>query len=95
VRPRGVIRGLILAWACCTAAPAAGFAGRDSTHAAFAKAQGIGLAPTAELLEVEGNAAAGALLGLLTPEFRGLYRERAIEDGRSRFRGNRTLFPAN
>jgi hypothetical protein len=90
VRLRGVIRGLILAWGCCTAAPAADFAGPDSTDAAFAKARGIGLVPTAKFFNAEVHAPAGVRMGLLTAGFHDLCRGRAIEKGQSGLRGDPT-----
>ena len=60
------------------------FAGRRTTHGAFAAERGIRLAPTVIVFDGAGREAAEPLVGLLTPELYGLYLERALQSGLAR-----------
>ena len=67
-----------------SARPLKDFAGASTTHDAFARRNGITLAPTIKIYDGEGHEAAEPLVGLLTPDLFGAYLEHALEKGHAR-----------
>ncbi len=55
------------------------FAGRPTTHAAFAESFGVKLTPVVKLLDANGKELAPALIGYSTPDFYGAYLEQNID----------------
>ncbi len=55
------------------------FAGRNTTHAAFAQSYGVKLTPVVKLLDANGKELAPALIGYSSPDFYGAYLEQTIE----------------
>lgn len=55
------------------------FAGRQTTHAAFAAASGVTLTPVIKLLDANGKELVPALVGYSSPDFYGAYLEQTIE----------------
>jgi thioredoxin-related protein len=60
------------------------FSGRVSSHGAFARAQGVRVAPVVVFWNEDGREIAGALRGMLLPDFYSAYLESAIELAESR-----------
>lgn len=67
--------------------PVRDFNGRDSTHAAFAQAQGARLTPNIKFYDAAGRELVPGLLGLTTRDFFGGYLEQAIADALAKLRG--------
>lgn len=55
------------------------FAGRSTTHAAFAESYGVKLTPVVKLLDADGDELVPALVGYSSPDFYGAYLEQNIE----------------
>jgi thioredoxin-related protein len=66
--------------------PLRDFAGRASTHAAFAKARGVGMTPTLEVVDAQGVRLAEPLVGVGIADFYPALLERLIDDGQARLR---------
>lgn len=61
--------------------PLVNFDGSQTTHGAFAAAHKVFMVPTVKVLDLQGNDAAEAIVGLLTPDFYYGYLEDAINEG--------------
>jgi thioredoxin-related protein len=55
------------------------FAGRSTTHAAFAESYGVKLTPVVKLLDANGKELVPALIGYSSPDFYGAYLEQSID----------------
>lgn len=62
------------------------FAGKPTTHRAFARSLGVRRVPTLIVFDSEGKPVAQPITGLLTDDFYRLYIEQAIEAGLARMR---------
>ena len=62
------------------------FAGKPTTHQAFARSLGVRRVPTLIVFDGEGKPVAQPIIGLLTDDFYRLYIEQAIEAGLARMR---------
>ena len=56
------------------------FAGQPTTHGQFAKRYKIKLTPTIQLFDAAGHELTEPLIGLTTPDFYGVYLERAVDE---------------
>lgn len=70
-------------------APLTDFAGRRSTHRAFARAQGVQVAPTVHVFLPTGERAAEPVVGLTLIDFYGAYVDRAIDAALAKARSAR------
>lgn len=62
------------------------FAGKPTTHRAFARSLGVRRVPTLIVFDGEGKPVAQPITGLLTADFYRLYIEQAIEAGIARMK---------
>lgn len=69
-----------------SATPLTDFAGRATTHAAFAAAAHVSLAPTLDFLDDRGNRLVEPIVGVRLPDFYGAHIDRAIEEALAKFR---------
>lgn len=65
-------------------APLTGFAGEGTSHATFAQQQGMRFTPTVALFDAHGRRLGEPIVGLLLPDYYGIYLERAIDDANAR-----------
>lgn len=62
------------------------FSGNATTQARFAKLHKITLTPTIKLFDAAGNSLTEPLIGLSTPDFYGVYLDRAIDEALGKIR---------
>jgi thioredoxin-related protein len=67
--------------------PLVDFAGRRTSHRAFAAAHRVRMTPTLMFFGGDGATLAGAIVGYRLPEFYGTLIEDAVEDSRNQLRG--------
>lgn len=80
---RVLIREVVIAG---QATPLADFAGRATTHAAFAAAARVRLAPTLDFLDDRGNRLVDPIVGVSSPDFYGTFIDRAIDQSLAKLR---------
>lgn len=66
------------------------FAGRVTTHGAYARSMQVRIVPTVLVVDTSGQPVAAPIVGLLAPDFYRLYLEHAVEAGLLKLRA-----PAN
>ena len=79
---RVLIREIVLG----SDAPLIDFAGRNTTHAAFAQLRRINLVPTLDFLDDRGNRLVEPLVGVRVPDYYGAIIERAINESLAKMR---------
>ena len=62
------------------------FAGKEITHAQFAKTYGARIAPVVFFFNAEGESLAGPLIGAMIPDFYGAYFDAALSEAQSKVR---------
>lgn len=62
------------------------FSGNATTYARFARLHKIVLTPTIKLFDADGNSLTEPLVGLSTPDFYGVYLDRAIDEALAKIR---------
>lgn len=64
----------------------AGFDGRRTTHAAFARERRVKLTPTLDFLDARGQRLVEPLVGVSLPDFYGVFIDRAIDESLAKLR---------
>jgi thioredoxin-related protein len=62
------------------------FSGKITTPARFSRQQKVWLTPTVKLFDAAGHSLADPLVGLTTPDFYGVYLDRAIDEALTKIR---------
>jgi thioredoxin-related protein len=70
-----------------SSAPLRAFSGKSTTHARFARENGIKLTPTIKLFDAEGRELAEPLIGLTTPDYYGGFLDQRIDQALAKVRG--------
>ena len=70
-----------------SSAPLRTFSGKTTTHARFARENGIKLTPTIKLFDAEGHELTEALVGLTTPDYYGGFLDQRIDQALAKMRG--------
>lgn len=82
-RNKAVIREVTIG----ASTPLVDFDGTKTTEGAFAAAHKVFMVPTVKVLDLQGDDAAEAIVGLLTPDYYFGYLEAAIDEGLRKTRG--------
>ena len=72
-----------------SSAPLRSFSGKATTHARFAKENGIKLTPAIKLFDAEGHELTEPLIGLTTPDYYGMFLDQRIDEALAKLRSGK------